>query len=95
MKFLDGGLLILSKQPIIEQDSAENHSPKTIRNPSLNLSRLPLQDSIVFTAGSQIDAWAAKGVIYAKIQVGSNEDRYIHVFNTHLQADQNEPGLEH
>jgi len=63
MKFLDGGLLILSKHPIIEQDS------------------------IVFTAGNQIDAWSAKGCIYAKIQVGSSEDRFIHVFNTHLQAD--------
>ena len=63
MKFLDGGLLILSKQPIIEQDS------------------------IVYTAGHQIDAWSAKGCIYAKIQVGSSEDCFMHVFNTHLQAD--------
>jgi endonuclease/exonuclease/phosphatase family metal-dependent hydrolase len=32
------------------------------------------------------DGYANKGVVYARIQVGSSPEEYIHVFNTHLQA---------
>jgi hypothetical protein len=42
-KFIDAGLLILSKYPIVERDG------------------------IVYDFGNQIDSWAAKQVIYAKV----------------------------
>jgi len=59
-KFIDAGLLILSRFPIVEKDG------------------------FVYNHGYQIDAWAAKQVIYAKVQV--SEDSYLHVFTTHMQA---------
>jgi len=59
-KFIDAGLLILSKYPILESDAH------------------------IYRAGNQIDGWAAKQVIYAKIQISGAF--FLHVFNTHLQA---------
>jgi len=49
------------------------------------LSKYPIVDTqeIVFDKGSHSDRFVTKGVLYAKIQVGSS---YVHVFNTHLQA---------
>jgi len=59
-KFIDAGLLILSKYPILESDG------------------------YIYRSGNQIDSWAAKQVIYAKIQITGTF--FLHVFNTHLQA---------
>jgi len=59
-KFVDGGVLILSRYPIVEKDG------------------------FVYKDGNQIDAWAAKQVIYAKVQLTANQ--YLHVFTTHMQA---------
>jgi len=59
-KFIDAGLLILSKYPILESDG------------------------YIYRSGNQIDGWAAKQVIYAKIQITGTF--FLHVFNTHLQA---------
>jgi len=61
-KFIDAGLLILSKYPILESDA------------------------LLFKSGYQIDFYAAKQVIYSKIQVNENTDGNIHLFTTHLQA---------
>lgn len=59
-KFIDAGLVILSKYPIVDRDG------------------------IVFDFGNQIDSWAAKQVIYAKVhtstQITSNQIR----FKSHL-----------
>lgn len=59
-KFIDAGLVILSKYPILESDG------------------------LIYVAGNQIDGWAAKQVIYGKIQVSPTF--FIHVFTTHMQA---------
>lgn len=59
-KFIDAGLVILSKYPILETDG------------------------MIYKAGNQIDSWAAKQVIYAKVQVSPTF--FVHVFNTHMQA---------
>jgi len=59
-KFIDAGLVILSKYPILETDG------------------------MIYCAGNQIDSWAAKQVIYAKIQISPTF--FIHVFTTHMQA---------
>jgi len=59
-KFIDAGLLIMSKYPILESDG------------------------YIYRSGNQIDGWAAKQVIYAKIQITGTF--FLHVFNTHLQA---------
>jgi len=50
------------------------------------LSRFPIiaSDSIVFSKGISADSLAAKGVLYAKIEV--SEKFQFHLFNTHLQA---------
>ena len=60
-------------------------------------SKLPVLESGFerFHGGAHIDAGAAKGIMYAKLQVGS---RQLYVFNTHLQASHSatspaEPGL--
>lgn len=58
-KFSDGGLLILSRFPIVE-------------------TRFHL-----FTAGADVDKFAAKGVLYARLDV---HGRHMHVFTSHLQA---------
>jgi len=52
----------------------------------LILSKFPIVefDSHIYQAGNQIDSWAAKQVIYAKVQLTPSS--YIHVFTTHLQA---------
>jgi len=49
------------------------------------ISKYPIVDTqeIIFDRGSQSDSFVTKGVLYAKVKVGSS---YIHVFNTHLQA---------
>jgi len=59
-KFIDAGLVILSKYPILASDG------------------------MIYLNGNQIDSWAAKQVIYAKIQVSPTF--FIHVFTTHMQA---------
>jgi endonuclease/exonuclease/phosphatase family metal-dependent hydrolase len=59
-KFIDAGLVILSKYPILETDG------------------------MIYIAGNQIDSWAAKQVIYAKIQISPTF--FLHVFTTHMQA---------
>jgi len=59
-KFIDAGLVILSKYPITETDG------------------------MIYRSGNQIDSWAAKQVIYAKVQITPNY--YVHVFDTHMQA---------
>lgn len=63
-KFIDGGLLILSKFPIVATDSH------------------------LYSAGNQIDYFAAKQVIYAKLQF--SDDKFLHLFTTHMQASYNE-----
>jgi len=49
------------------------------------MSKYPIvhSEEIVFDRGSHSDSYVTKGVLYAKVQVGSS---YVHVFNTHLQA---------
>jgi len=49
------------------------------------ISKHPIVDTqeVVFDKGSHSDQFVTKGVLYAKIQVGSS---FVHVFNTHLQA---------
>jgi len=49
------------------------------------ISKYPIVDTkeMIFDAGSHSDRFVTKGVLYAKVKVGSS---YIHVFNTHLQA---------
>ncbi|ELP84309.1 sphingomyelinase C precursor, putative [Entamoeba invadens IP1] len=51
------------------------------------ISRFPIveKDFRMYTRGIYADAVASKGVLYAKIEVQPN--RYIHVFDTHTQAD--------
>ena len=67
---IDGGLLILSKLPIVRQDV-------------LN-----------FSSAAFADWYAAKGVLYALVQVGPNEGHYVHMFCTHLQATYDEEGKD-
>ncbi|KAI8610168.1 hypothetical protein BC830DRAFT_1246971 [Chytriomyces sp. MP71] len=57
---VDGGLLILSRYPIVEARK------------------------ITFVKGIYGDKFTAKGAIYAKVKISPN--KYIHVFNTHLQS---------
>lgn len=59
-KFIDAGLVILSRYPILATDA------------------------MIYRAGNQIDGWAAKQVIYAKIQISPTF--FVHVFTTHMQA---------
>jgi endonuclease/exonuclease/phosphatase family metal-dependent hydrolase len=59
-KFIDGGLLILSRLPIVAKDCH------------------------VYRHGHQIDEWATKQVIYAKVRL--TYDNYMHLFTTHMQA---------
>jgi len=59
-KFIDAGLVILSRYPILETDG------------------------MIYRSGNQIDSWAAKQVIYAKVQVAPTF--FVHVFTTHMQA---------
>jgi len=59
-KFIDAGLVILSRYPIAETDG------------------------MIYRSGNQIDSWAAKQVIYAKVQVTPHY--FVHVFTTHMQA---------
>lgn len=61
-KFIDGGVLILSRFPIVEHDC------------------------LVYSRGNQIDAFATKQVVYAKVCISSVDDCYLHVSTTHLQA---------
>eukprot|EP01113_Clastostelium_recurvatum_P002747 TRINITY_DN11167_c0_g1_i1.p1 TRINITY_DN11167_c0_g1~~TRINITY_DN11167_c0_g1_i1.p1 ORF type:complete len:431 (-),score=87.81 TRINITY_DN11167_c0_g1_i1:43-1335(-) len=61
--------------------------PKLVDAGLLILSRYPIvaADAHMFTHGNQIDAWAAKQVIHAKIRLSHNN--FCHVFNTHLQSN--------
>lgn len=49
------------------------------------ISKHPIVETreIVFDQGAHSDKFVTKGVLYAKIKVGSS---FVHVFNTHLQA---------
>jgi len=49
------------------------------------MSKHPIVDTqeIVFDQGTHSDKFVTKGVLYAKVKVGSS---FVHVFNTHLQA---------
>jgi endonuclease/exonuclease/phosphatase family metal-dependent hydrolase len=60
-KFIDGGLLILSRYPITETRKR------------------------IYTNGVQIDGWAAKQALYAKVHISPTT--HIHVITTHTQAD--------
>lgn len=50
------------------------------------ISKFPIleADSIRYTAGCGVDSFAAKGSIYAKIQI--DDKHHVHLFSTHLQA---------
>jgi sphingomyelin phosphodiesterase len=52
----------------------------------LILSKYPIiaTDSVVYKEGCSFDRFAAKGAVYAKVQIGTR--RFVHVFATHLQA---------
>jgi endonuclease/exonuclease/phosphatase family metal-dependent hydrolase len=63
-KFIDAGLVILSRCPIVESGGH------------------------IYNSGSQIDSWAAKQVIYAKIKTGEN--KFFYLFTTHMQASYND-----
>lgn len=68
-------------------------APSTFRYISLRIfggglmiiSKYPIVDrqEIIFDRGWHTDRFVTKGVLYAKVQVGSS---FVHVFNTHLQA---------
>lgn len=90
--FTDSGLLIASKLPILESGferfagaarvvksqavaGRPRRSARAVRTPCLSVLRR--------AGGAHIDARAAKGILFAKLQVGS---RQLYVFNTHLQA---------
>jgi len=67
----------------------------------LILSRLPISasDSMAFgTAGLSLDSGAAKGVVYARIQVtpptDSSPGHHLDVFNCHLQATHSSGGAD-
>jgi len=49
------------------------------------MSKHPIVDTreVMFDQGSHSDKFVTKGVLYAKIKVGSS---FVHIFNTHLQA---------
>lgn len=49
------------------------------------ISKYPIEakEELVFDKGVASDGFVTKGVLYAKVKVGSS---YLHVFNTHLQA---------
>eukprot|EP01116_Phalansterium_solitarium_P011186 TRINITY_DN26800_c0_g1_i1.p1 TRINITY_DN26800_c0_g1~~TRINITY_DN26800_c0_g1_i1.p1 ORF type:complete len:400 (+),score=26.91 TRINITY_DN26800_c0_g1_i1:47-1246(+) len=69
VQFIDAGLLILSRYPIVEHDA------------------------FIYTAGNQIDAYAAKQIIHALIQL--NDEHFVHVFTTHMQASYYDSSPEH
>mmetsp|Transcript_11484 Transcript_11484/g.14976 ORF Transcript_11484/g.14976 Transcript_11484/m.14976 type:complete len:326 (+) Transcript_11484:118-1095(+) len=60
LKFMDGGLLILTKFPIVETGT------------------------LYYKNGCSSDKLAAKGVLYAKLNI--DEGKNLHVFTTHTQA---------
>ena len=67
-KFLiDGGLVIVSKYPIVESEWRP------------------------FAPGCHSDRLAEKGVLYAKIEISSARNIYVHVFNAHTQSSYNDP----
>jgi endonuclease/exonuclease/phosphatase family metal-dependent hydrolase len=49
------------------------------------LSKYPIETTreLVFDKGVASDGFVTKGVLYAKVKIGSS---YVHVFNTHMQA---------
>lgn len=65
LKFIDAGLVVLSRYPILESDT------------------------LMYSKGFQIDGWAAKQVLFAKIQVSTDPGGVLHLFTTHLQASYN------
>ena len=60
---VDGGIMIMSKYPIVKTDS------------------------VLYKDGCSFDKYAAKGCLYAKVQISKSQ--HINVFATHLQASYN------
>ena len=57
----------------------------------LIISKFPIvfHDSIIYDDGVGVDNYAAKGVLYAKIE--TKENSFLHIFSTHLQASYGNP----
>jgi len=50
--------------------------------------RIIAASAFLFSSGEDWDAHASKGALYARVQIDPSDPQcYIHVFNTHLQAD--------
>lgn len=61
------------------------------------VSRWPIveEDGHIFSGPSyHWEKLMAKGILYAKIKLPNNDDSYLHMFNTHLQAWTNETAAE-
>jgi len=58
------------------------------------ISKYPVETTreLVFDRGVASDGFVTKGVLYAKIKIGSS---YVHVFNTHMQASYGYEYKEH
>jgi exonuclease III len=52
------------------------------------LSKYPIIEcsAMTYSKNSGTDKLANKGVLYARIQIGSSKEDYIHIFNTHIQS---------
>jgi endonuclease/exonuclease/phosphatase family metal-dependent hydrolase len=58
------------------------------------VSKYPIETSreLIFDKGVASDGFVRKGILYAKVRVGSS---YLHVFNTHMQASYGYEFAEH
>lgn len=58
------------------------------------LSKYPIETTreLVFDKGVASDGFVTKGILYAKVKIGSS---YVHVFNTHMQASYGYEFKEH
>ena len=85
---LAGGILQLPS-PADLVDLVESGTATPIIDDELTIvSRYPIvsSDSHIFTRGTGIDAFAAKGVLYANLWRGPGINDYLDVFATHLNA---------
>lgn len=59
------------------------------------MSKYPIESSreLIFDKGVASDGFVRKGILYAKVRVGSSS--YVHVFNTHMQASYGYEFAEH
>ncbi|KAH0789319.1 Endonuclease/Exonuclease/phosphatase family protein [Histomonas meleagridis] len=73
-------------QYIVSSKSVKFISKRLIDSGVLILSKLPITETsdITYESGCSYDDFAAKGSVYAKIQINPNDS--INVFSTHLQA---------